>query len=78
MSLLQQTRPWFVRSRGSTPMVIVDRSAPMELSVLETLPARDVLDVTLVRASSSVTLAGFGSDGRVIVGDVLIVRTGRR
>lgn len=78
MSALQQARPWLLRSRGSTLMVIVDRSAPMDLSVLETLSVRETLDVTLVRASSSLTPAGVGLDGRVIVGDVLVVRTHRR
>ena len=78
LSALQQARPWFLRSRGSTVMVIVDRSAPMDVSVLESLSVRETLDVTLVRASSLMTLAGFGSDGRVIVGDVLVVRTHRR
>ena len=50
----------------------------MDLSVLETLSVRETLDVTLVRASSSLTPAGVGFDGRVIVGDVLVVRTHRR
>ena len=75
MNALRQTRPWFLGSRGSTPMVVIDGSGPTELSILESLPARGVLDVTLARASSSPGHAGVTSDGRVIVGDLLLVRT---
>ena len=75
MSALQRSRPWFLRSRGSTPLVIVDGSPVTGSSILEALMVRDILDVRLVRASSGVSLSVIGSEGRVIVGDILFVRT---
>jgi hypothetical protein len=75
LNALRRQRPWFLGSRGTMPMVVVDGSPAAELSVLETIRVSAISEVQLLRASSSPGRAAFSSTGRVIVGDVLLVRT---
>jgi hypothetical protein len=75
MDALRRIRPALLDGRGSKLMVVIDASPPMELSVLEMLRVSAVAEVRLLRASSSVGRSALSSDGRVTVGDLLLVRT---
>ena len=69
-------RPWFLSSRRGVPIVFLDGIPMLDLSVLNTLFASTVSDVTLVRGSTAHSAMTVG--GQVVVGDVLLVRTLRR
>ena len=75
MDALRRIRPAMLDGRGSKLMVVIDATPAMELSVLETLPVSAVAEVKLLRASSSVGRSALSSNGRVTVGDLLLVRT---
>jgi hypothetical protein len=55
-------------------MVSIGGSPPVELSVLETFSVSEVAEVQLLRASSSVSRSAITSDGRIVAGDVILVR----
>jgi hypothetical protein len=71
---LQRLRPLFLRQSRSVPLVSIDGSPPVELSVLETIRVAEVTEVRMLRASSSVSIVGITPNGRVVVGDVILVR----
>jgi hypothetical protein len=74
---LKRLRPNWLISRGGTPYVSVDGAPPTELSFLDTILASTIREVRIERASSSVGHSAIGPNGRLIVGDIIIV-TSRR
>ncbi len=54
MDALERLRPFMLASRRTPPRVSVDGSPPAELSLLRMIPASEVREVRLLRASSSV------------------------
>jgi hypothetical protein len=75
---LRLTRPWFLASRGSTPVVSIDGSPPVELSLLSAIPVTDVIEVRLLRATSGAGRVAVLPNGDTVVGDVLLVITRSR
>lgn len=74
MSALRRLRPGFLRTRGSTPLVVVGGAPPADLSVLEAIKASEVEEARLVRSAASASHAGVTLTGQVVVGDVIVVR----
>ena len=77
MSALKSIRPWFLSVRGTTPMVVIDGSPPLELALLDGLRVTDVFEVRLERANSPGSYTAVTPSGWVIAGDLLVVRTRR-
>jgi hypothetical protein len=77
LDALTLLRPEWLLSRGGTPYVSVDGAPPTELSFLETILASTIREVQIERASSSVGRSAIGPNGRLIVGDIIVV-TSRR
>jgi hypothetical protein len=77
-SAIQHMRPWFLSGRGRAPAVSIDGGPAVEISVLYLISVRDVLEIRLERASSSVGRQMVTPDGRVVVGDLIVVTTRQR
>lgn len=75
MEALQRLRPFMLASRGTTPWVSIDGAPPAELSLLRTIPASEVREVRMLRASSSVGHVITAPNGDVIVADLIVVST---
>jgi hypothetical protein len=75
MDALKQLRPSMLNARGSVPLVSVDGSPPVEASLLHLIPASNVREVRLQRASSSVGHIIIAPNGDVVAGDVILVTT---
>lgn len=76
MEALERLRPSMLLTRGGRPpLVSVDGSPPMDLSVLHSISASVVLEVRLLRASSSAGLTRILPNGDVVAGDVIVVKT---
>lgn len=78
MDALQRLRPGWLRSRGAAPMVSLDGALAAELSSLRLIPVSIVREVRIERSSSSVGRATVAPNGDVVVGDLIVVTTGRR
>jgi hypothetical protein len=77
MAAIEYARPRFLRSRGSVSAASIDGSPPADLSVLQAIPAADVREIRLMRRGGGAPAAILG-DGTVVVGDVILVLTGKR
>jgi hypothetical protein len=75
MTAVQQLRPSFLVGRGRTPVVSIDGSPATSLDVLRTILVADVRAVRLMRGAFGSGLPAILSDGRVAVGDVILVYT---
>jgi hypothetical protein len=75
MDALERLRPFWLVSRGTTPLVSIDGSSPADVSLLRTIPVSVVREVRLLRSSSSAVRASIMPNGDVIVGDVIAVST---
>jgi hypothetical protein len=78
MDALQRLRPGWLQSRGGAPMVSVDGAVATELSSLRLISVSIVRQVRFERSSSSVGRATIAPNGDVVVGDLIVVTTGRR
>ena len=78
MDALQQLRPLWLKSRGGTPAVSVDRGPSTDVSILRMVPASAVGEVRLERSTSSVGRATIAPNGDIHMGGTLIVVTTRR
>ena len=52
LDALRHFRPFFLKTRGSTPLVMIDGATPQALGMLETVHTSAVSDVTLIRPPS--------------------------
>ena len=75
LDALERLRPFWLVSRGTTPLISIDGSPLAELSLLRTIPASAVREVRLQRSLSSAGRASIMPNGDVIVGDVIAVST---
>lgn len=74
LSALRRLRPLFLRQGRSVPLVSIDGAPPVDLSILETIRVASVAETRMLRASSSVSMVSITPNGRVVVGDVILVR----
>lgn len=75
MSALAIARPFFLTGRGTPPMVSIDGSPAVELSVLRAIPVQDVFEVRLLRGAAGMGRSAVLPNGDVVVGDVILVLT---
>jgi hypothetical protein len=73
MEALKRLRPEWLASRGGTPYVTVDGAPPTDLSFLDTILASTIREVHIERASSSVGHSAVGPNGKLVVGDIIVV-----
>jgi hypothetical protein len=73
MEALRALRPWVGPGRIDRLTVSVDGAPATDVTVLNTIRASDVLDVTLVRGAG----ARIRQNGDVVAGDALVVRIRR-
>jgi hypothetical protein len=73
MDALKRLRPEWLVSRAGTPYVMVDGAPATDLSLLDTILASTIRELRIERASSNVGHAAIAPNGRVIVGDIIIV-----
>ena len=72
LPVIQRLRPRFLASRHVTPAVFIDGIQVLQMSDLATVFASSVFDVTLVHG---MTYSAITATGRVVTGDVLLIRT---
>lgn len=77
LEALEGLRPGWLRSRGAAPGVSVDGGTPAELALLDMIPASTVSEVRFERASSGAGHVVVAPNGRVTVGDMILVTTRR-
>jgi len=77
MDVVEHARPWFLHRRGSTSTVSVDNGPPTESSVLRAISIAQVKEVRLLCAAGESGPVAIRPDGAVVVGDVILVVTGR-
>jgi len=73
--LLEHVSPLLL-GRGTLVLVSIDGAAPVDLAILSTIAASTVAEIRLVRAAQSAAgPSTVQTNGRVVSGDVLYVRT---
>lgn len=74
LTVIQRLRPRFLASRQMTPAVFIDGVQVLQISDLATMFASSVFDVTMVHG---MTYSAMTATGRVVTGDVVLIRTRR-